>query len=247
MIKKLHQAICKKAKANKKQLAILIDPDKINEVDLRKLVELANVANVDYLFVGGSLMTSTWLDKLLIFIKNQSNIPTILFPGSMNQISKYADGILYLSLISGRNPQYLIGEHVVSAPMIKQSGLEVLPTGYILIDGGKATTVSYMSHTNPIPNNKPEIAQCTAMAGEMLGLKLIYLDAGSGAEISVSTEMIASVKASIEIPLIVGGGIRTPEKAHEMYRAGADLLVVGNVLEKDPMLLQEFALASQMR
>jgi putative glycerol-1-phosphate prenyltransferase len=162
----------------------------------------------------------------------------ILFPGSPSQVTRYADALLYLSLVSGRNADLLIGQHVLSAPLIKQSGLEVLPTGYMVIDGGAPTTVSYISNASPIPANKKEIAQCTAMAAEMLGMKLIYLDAGSGARTPVTEEMVASVSAQIEVPLIVGGGITSAEKAAAICQAGADVVVVGNAIEKDRSLIQ---------
>jgi putative glycerol-1-phosphate prenyltransferase len=144
-----------------------------------------------------------------------------------------------LSLISGRNPEYLIGQHVTAAPILKKSKLEILPTGYMLIDCGKQTTVSYISNTTPIPYDKPSVAVCTAMAGEMLGLKLLYVDGGSGAQMPVSAQMIAAIRKSVDIPIIVGGGISSPKKAAEALTAGADLIVIGNVIEKDPNLLIE--------
>jgi putative glycerol-1-phosphate prenyltransferase len=150
-----------------------------------------------------------------------------------------ADAILFLSLISGRNPDFLIGQHVISAPILKKSSLEILPTGYILVDSGKQTTVSYMSNTTPIPHDKPEIAACTAMAGEMLGLKLMYLDAGSGAQRAISPKMISIVRKSVDVPLIVGGGIRSANEAYEAMLAGADTIVIGNGIEKNPALLAE--------
>jgi putative glycerol-1-phosphate prenyltransferase len=170
-------------------------------------------------------------------------IPVILFPGSSTQVSKYADALLYLSLISGRNPELLIGQHVVSAPVIKQSGLEIMSTGYMVIDGGAPTTVSYISNATPIPADKNEIAMCTAMAGEMLGMKLIYMDAGSGAKRPITESMIEKVASCIEIPLIIGGGITNPEKAYLNCKAGADIIVVGNAIEKDESLIMEMAAA----
>jgi phosphoglycerol geranylgeranyltransferase len=167
----------------------------------------------------------------------------VLFPGSPAQISKYADALLYLSLVSGRNAELLIGQHVVSAPFVKKSGLEIMPTGYMVIDGGAPTTVSYISNATPIPSDKNEIALCTAMASEMLGMKLIYMDAGSGAKRAITESMIAMVSANIEIPLIVGGGITDPEKAYRNCKAGADVIVIGNAIEKDPALIKEMATA----
>jgi putative glycerol-1-phosphate prenyltransferase len=167
----------------------------------------------------------------------------ILFPGSPTQLSKHADALLYLSLISGRNPELLIGQHVVSAPTVRQSGLEILSTGYMVVDGGAPTTVSYISNASPIPQDKNEIAMCTAMAGEMLGMKLIYMDAGSGAKRPVTESMIESVSQKIEMPLIIGGGIIEPEKAYRNCKAGADVIVVGNAIEKDSSLIKEMSAA----
>lgn len=163
----------------------------------------------------------------------------ILFPGNSFQLSYNADALLLLSLISGRNPELLIGKHVMVAPYLKISPLEIIPTGYILIDGGKVSSVQYISNTAPIPADKNDIAACTALAGEMLGLKLIYLDAGSGANNPISSEMISTVSAQIQVPLIVGGGIKTPAKIIENFRAGADLVVIGNAVEKNPNFIGE--------
>jgi putative glycerol-1-phosphate prenyltransferase len=198
---------------------------------------------VDYLLVGGSLVISNHLDEVVVRIKRESNIPVILFPGTPSQVSRHADALLYLSLISGRNPELLIGQHVISAPFVKQSGLEIISTGYMVIDGGAPTTVSYISNATPIPSDKNEIAMCTAMAGEMLGMKLIYMDAGSGARRAIAENMIEKVAAVIEVPLVVGGGITDPEKAYRNCKAGADLIVVGNAIEKDPSLIREMSAA----
>jgi len=224
----------------KKQLAVLIDPDKLSPDELAETGGIAQKAGVDFLFVGGSLMTSDTLFHCIRTLKENSDIPVILFPGNSYQISRNADAMLFLSLISGRNPDMLIGMHVLSAPYIKLSGLETIPTGYMLIDSGKPTSVSYMSNSFPIPNDKKDIAACTAMAGEMLGLRTIFMDAGSGALQTVPEEMISFVKGSIEVPLIIGGGIRTAEKAHSVIEAGADIIVVGNRFEEDPKLIYDF-------
>jgi len=192
---------------------------------------------------GGSLLTEKSLQHCVEIIKKSTDIPVVLFPGSTDQIDPHADGILFLSLISGRNPDNLIGKHVVSAPILKKTSLEIIPTGYMLIDGGSHTTVSYMSNTQPIPYNKSDIAVCTAMAGEMLGLKLIYLDTGSGALKHISTNMIKEVKKNITIPLVIGGGIRTPENAYNLCTAGADMLVIGTVAEQSPELINEIVSA----
>jgi len=237
----IYNSLTEKKKQGKKSLAVLIDPDKVNASLLNELVELCIHANVDYLLVGGSLVISNHLDECVQHIKQNCDIPVILFPGSPTQVSKYADALLYLSLISGRNPELLIGQHVVSAPYIKQSGLEIMPTGYIVIDGGAPTTVSYISNAIPVPADKNEIAMCTAMAGEMLGIKLIYMDAGSGAKRPITESMIKIVAENIEVPLIIGGGISDPEKAYLNCKAGADLIVVGNAIEKDITLIKEMS------
>lgn len=222
-----------------KGLAILIDPDKVNEASLNELIINAIRAKVDLFLVGGSLISSDNMDMVLSKLKDVENIPNVLFPGNSLHVNNKSDGILLLSLLSGRNPDFLIGQHVLAAPALKRSSLEILPTAYLLVDGGKQTTASYISNTTPIPNDKADIAVATAMAGEMLGLKLTYLDAGSGAQNPVSIEMIEAVKANIETPLIVGGGINTIEKAKSAYQAGADMIVVGNATEKDPNFIME--------
>jgi putative glycerol-1-phosphate prenyltransferase len=226
-----------------KSFAVLIDPDKIQLDQIGPLALELGRAAVDYLMVGGSLMVTSHLDAVVETLKKESGLPVILFPGSPSQLTPKANALLYLSLISGRNPELLIGQHVQSVAAVKQSGLELLPTGYMLIDGGAPTTVSYISNTWPIPYDKSDIALCTALAGEMLGLKLIYMDAGSGAKQAISTNMITTVAKAVNIPLIIGGGILTPEEAAERAKAGADLIVVGNAIEKDPALIREIAQA----
>lgn len=229
---------------NKSALAVLIDPDKSELSQLKALVTNADKIGVGLFLVGGSLLISGLLEKTILEINKLSNIPTVIFPGSINQISSHADAILFLSLISGRNPEYLIGAHVASAPMIRKSGIEVLSTGYMLIDGGKPTTVSYMSNTNPIPHDKADIAACTALAGEMLGLKNIFMDCGSGAAKHVSEKMVHEVRKTVNLPIIVGGGIRNAEEVHSLASAGANLIVVGNAFEENPSLLFEMAEAA---
>jgi putative glycerol-1-phosphate prenyltransferase len=189
------------------------------------------------------LVISNQLDEVVQQIKRNCDIPVILFPGSPSQVSRFADALLYLSVISGRNPELLIGQHVISAPFVKQSGLEIISTGYMVIDGGAPTTVSYISNTAPIPADKNEIAMCTAMAGEMLGMKLIYMDAGSGARRPITESMIEKVSQVIETPLVIGGGITNPEKAYLNCKAGADVIVIGNAIEKDASLIKEMAAA----
>lgn len=229
--------------AGVKKFAVLIDPDKLRLNHMDEIIRLAMDAGVDYFFLGGSLIVNDMLDSCLMQIKKACDIPLILFPGNSYQISYKADAILYLSLISGRNAELLIGKHVITAPFLRLSPLEVISTGYMLIDGGVPTTVSYMSNTQPIPSNKEDIAMCTAMAGELLGLKMNYLDAGSGAMVPVSTSMIEHVASSTQTPLIVGGGIKSAEKAAANMVAGADILVVGNAIEKDPSLIKEISVA----
>ena len=241
--KNIYQSLTDRKLQQKKSFAVLIDPDKVNDSNMSELIDLSIAAKVDYFFVGGSLVISDYLDQCITAIKQKTSIPVVLFPGSPSQISKKADALLYLSLISGRNPELLIGQHVISAPLVKQSGLEIMPTGYMVIDGGAPTTVSYISNANPLPSNKNEIAVCTAMAGEMLGMKLIYMDAGSGAIRPINESMIQKVSSSIQVPLIVGGGITTPEKAYLNCKAGADVIVVGNAIEKDAGLIKEIAAA----
>jgi phosphoglycerol geranylgeranyltransferase len=172
-------------------------------------------------------------------LRRQKDIPVVIFPGSNLHIHSEADGILLLSLISGRNPELLIGQHVIAAPILKNSGLEILPTGYMLIESGKPTTVSYISNTQPIPADKEDIAVCTAMAGEMLGLRLLYLDGGSGAINPVPPKMISAVRRNTSLPVIVGGGITSGTKAEQAWLAGADYVVIGNGLEKEPELLDQ--------
>ena len=224
----------------KKQLAVLIDPDHVDFEKLPFLISSWHKAAVDYVFVGGSLLTTDKFHQTVRHIKKGTDIPVIIFPGSTTQITSEADAFLMLSLLSGRNADLLIGKHVEAVPALLDSNLEIISTAYLLIDGGKATTASYISNSSPIPADKPEIAACTAVAGEMLGFKTIYLDAGSGAATPVSAEMISLVKSKTGLPIIVGGGINTPQKAAAAYKAGADIIVIGNVLEKNPEMLDEF-------
>src|SRR6185312_1467659 len=242
-LKEIYSSVCERKNNGKKSFAVLIDPDKVNDEKMLQLIQLAVIAKVDYFLVGGSLVISNYLDQCVQLIKQNCSIPVLLFPGSSTQVSKYGDALLYLSLISGRNPELLIGQHVVSAPAIKQSGLEIISTGYMVIDGGAPTTVSYISNATPLPADKNEIAMCTAMAGEMLGMKIIYMDAGSGAKTPITESMISQVSHSIEVPLIIGGGITYPEKAYLNCKAGADIIVVGNAIEKDESLIMEMASA----
>lgn len=220
-------------------LAILIDPDKTSGREIQHLTSQTNQDKVDFFFVGGSHITKGNIDETISSLKTHSNIPVILFPGSVLQIAENADAMLFLSLISGRNPEYLIGQHVIAAPYIEKISLETIPSGYMLVDSGKSTTASYMSNTIPLPIDKPEIAASTALAGELIGLELIFIDAGSGAQNSIPAEMIKAIKDKINIPLIVGGGIRSAETAREKIDAGADLIVIGNAIENNPSFIHD--------
>ena len=224
-------------------LAVLIDPDKSDDSRLDSLVFHPDFNQIDFLFIGGSLVTDGSMKTCIAGLKKRTDRPLVIFPGSPNQIDENADAILLLSLISGRNPDLLIGRHVESAYKLKRSGLELLSTGYILVDGGRTTTVSYISGTTPIPNDKPGIAAATALAGTQLGQQLIYLDCGSGASNHASPELIAAVKNEIDVPVIVGGGIKTQEDAEVVFSAGADVVVVGNKLEENPDFLTELVKA----
>ena len=227
--------------SGRKSLAVLVDPDKVSRQQLKQLGAHASAGCVDYFLWGGSLVNEPQSAFYLKLLKGFTEVPVLLFPGSVYQLDAQADALLLLSLISGRNPELLIGHHVTVASRIKQMGIDTIPTGYLLIDGGKPTSVSYMSGTAPIPADKPAIAAATALAGEQLGLQMIYLDAGSGAQNAVSPQTIAAVRSEIDLPLIVGGGIRTPERADRALAAGADLIVIGNGLERDSGWLPEVA------
>jgi putative glycerol-1-phosphate prenyltransferase len=235
----VYESIIEKRLKRQKALAVLIDPDKTDAEQCRKLVNMANECVVDYFFVGGSLITTNNMGLVIKTIKDHCDIPVLIFPGSTLHVDSNADALLFLSLISGRNPELLIGQHVISAPIIKRSNLEVISTGYILIDCGHSTSVSYISNTIPIPHDKPSIAACTAMAGEMLGMKSIFLDSGSGAQRPIDRKTIAYVRKAVDCPLIVGGGIDSAGKAIDALSAGADVVVIGNAIEKHSSLLIE--------
>lgn len=229
-----------KINSQEKKIAVLIDPENYNESTLTKVIQLANKNSVDFIMVGGSILSRS-IDATVQQIKKQTSIPVLLFPGNLLQISTHADGLLLLSLISGRNPDLLIGNHVLASKMLKNSKMEIIPTGYILVNGGNISSVEYMSNTKPIPANKTEIVVSTAIAGELLGHKAIYLEAGSGATNTINKNVVKHVKNNIDIPLIVGGGLKTPENIENMLNAGADMIVVGNILEEDPCRLDKFA------
>lgn len=214
-------------------IAVLIDPEKSdNGPFLLELLKKAAFAGIDYIFIGGSTVTRAQFSITVDFIKEHSSIPLIIFPGSANQISPKADGLLYLSLLSGRNPDYLIGHHIESAAELIQMDLEIIPTAYLLIDGGTQSSVAYVSQTTPIPRDKISIVKNTAIAGKLQGKKVLYLDAGSGAKYSVPVEIISSIK-ELELPIIIGGGIKTIEQIQNCHSAGASIVVIGNKLEED--------------
>ncbi len=222
---------------------VLVDPDSLSQANAAKLAESARGAGVDAVLVGGSLLMTDALDEAVRLFRDVSQLPTILFPGGANQLSRYADAILFLSLLSGRNPDFLIGEQVRAAPIIRQYGLEPIPTAYLLIEGGAYTSVQFMSGTFPIPRTKPDIAVAHALAASYLGMRLLYLEGGSGANWAVPDEMIAAVREYVDLPIIVGGGISTPKEAAAKVRAGAGFVVTGNVLhgECDGELMRSFA------
>jgi putative glycerol-1-phosphate prenyltransferase len=241
----VYQTILSKKKAGKKQFAVLVDPDKAGASHLEQIAAECESSETDFLFVGGTLLTNNNMSECIRILKNSCAIPVVIFPGNTMQIDEQADAILFLSLISGRNPDLLIGKQVISAPIIREKNIEAISTGYMLIESGTPTAALYMSGTAPIPHDKYDIASCTAMAGEMLGMRMIFMDGGSGAQNPVSEKMIEEVRKNISVPLIVGGGIRTPEKAMRNCKAGADLIVVGNSIEKDFSLVKEIAAAVQ--
>lgn len=235
-----YQNSIQKKSVNQKQLALLVDPDKYSQESLALFVELAKETLPDCIMVGGSLVAGS-VEQVVQYIKSHTNIPVVLFPGNTHQLCNEADALLLLSLLSGRNADFLIGQHVVAAKAIRDSGIESISTGYILIDGGCSTSVEYMSNTKPIPHNKVEIIVATAIAGELIGNRMVYLEAGSGAINPVSKEAIQAVRQAISLPIIVGGGIRTVEQAKDAYLAGADMIVVGNALEKDRFFMRDLA------
>lgn len=224
---------------NKKLLAVLLDPDKISIDEVAEKIKKINQSKVDIILVGGSLLFSNQLDALLLEIKKHTALPVVLFPGNAMQVSPHADGILFLSLLSGRNPEFLIGNHVIAAPILKQTALEIMATSYLLIESGRETTASYISNTKPIPRDKPEIAMATALAGEMMGHQLVYLDGGSGAQKCIPTEVIKQVATHVKNPIIVGGGIRTSEDLKAVYKAGATMAVIGTAFEENSQLLNK--------
>jgi putative glycerol-1-phosphate prenyltransferase len=221
-----------------KSIALLLDPDKVNGQSLKKILKTALGCKTDFIMTGGSLTFSS-IDKLIDSIRDNCSIPVVLFPGNLLQLSHKADLILLLSLISGRNPELLIGNHVIAAPYLKDVREKLVSVGYILVSCGSKTSVEYISQTDAIPSDKPEIVVATAIAGEMLGLSMIYLEAGSGATNHIPVEVIRAVRENISVPLAVGGGIRNKKEVEEIFKAGANLIILGNGCEKNPDLLVE--------
>ncbi|MBN2213815.1 MAG: geranylgeranylglyceryl/heptaprenylglyceryl phosphate synthase [Bacteroidales bacterium] len=233
MTKNIYQSILN---SKVKKFVLLIDPDKHDEASLSHLLENINRSATDFIFIGGSLVSDR-LDYAVNLIKKYTGIPVILFPGNLLQLTDKVDAVLLLSLISGRNPDYLIGNHVLAAPFLKKSNLEIIPTGYILVSDENTSSVEYISNTKPIPSDKTDIVVATAIAGEMLGNLMIYLEAGSGAKKSIPCDLVSAVRKNIFVPLVVGGGIRTADDVRNIYMAGADIVVVGNAFENDPGML----------
>ena len=229
----IYNNILKSKANNEKLLAILIDPDKIDLNSTEVLIQKIIQSPATHIFIGGSLVENNILDKLILKIKQKCALPIVLFPGNPSQISNRADAILFLSLISGRNPDFLIEHQVKAAPILKQTQLEIISTGYILIESGTETAVKRVSKTKPIDRNNSDLALATAQAGEMLGNKLIYLEAGSGAKQAVPLEMIKKISQNIGIPVIVGGGIIDLQGIQKAYDSGADLVVIGTAFEND--------------
>ncbi len=228
-VRQQFEALCTDSR---KGWAVLIDPDHLKSDDVERFMGRIALLDPNFIFIGGSLITAAGFEETAAAVKRHCSCPLVLFPGSPTQLTPHVDALLLLSLLSGRNPELLIGHHVVAAPRIRELGLEPIATGYLLIDGGKPTTASYISGTSPIPRDKPEIAAATAMAAEQLGFHCIYLDSGSGADLPVPSTTIEAVRSAVQLPLIVGGGIRTLEQREAAHTAGADLVVMGTVFEK---------------
>lgn len=239
----LNQTIKRKGSA----YVVLIDPDRKNMSSLDQNVRVGNKSNVDVFFVGGSLMMDSESHKRVSNIKETSEIPLILFPGGTGQLSQHYDAMLFMSVISGRNSHYLIGEQVIAAPVVKDLGIETISTGYILVDGGACSTVEFMSDTRPIPTNRTDIIIAHALAGQYLGMEVIYLESGSGARLPLTKDVVTAVRESIDIPIIVGGGIKSPETASELVRAGASIIVTGTITEQNSSLMSEIADAVHWR
>lgn len=235
---KIYNTILESRNSSRNLLAVLIDPDKQDNHSLLNLISRIEKTNIDFIFVGGSFLRNK-IDSCIHIIKDNSTKPIVLFPGHSSHISEKADAILLLSLVSGRNPEFLIGNHIIAAPLLHQTNIEIISTAYILIDGGIVSSVQYVSGTTPIPADKPDIVVATALAAEMIGHKLIYLEAGSGALNPIPDTIIKKVHSNIDCPIIVGGGIRNINILKQKYIAGANLIVIGNAIETNNLFLQE--------
>lgn len=237
--KEIYKNIIRSISKKEKLLAVLIDPDKIQGNDVPNFIQKVNTSIATHIFVGGSEVEAYITEDLVIEIKKHTTLPIVLFPGDMTQLTNEADALLFLSLISGRNPEYLIGKHIEAIPKLSTMKLEVIPTGYILIENGKITSVQKVTQTQPLKRDEIQTIINTAKAGELLGMKLIYLEAGSGALCPVNTEIIQAVKQSLEIPLIVGGGIKSKIQMQNAYDAGADVVVIGTAFEENEAFFEE--------
>lgn len=240
----IYPQIIQARREKRKLLALLLDPDKCTEAQIEKLGTILKDFPPQLLLVGGSLISAP-IAPLVEQLKKKFGQEVLLYPGSPTHLCPNVDAVLFLSMLSGRNPELLIGHHVVAAPYIRRHGIEPIATGYLLIDGGVSTSVEYISQTRPMPADKTDIICATAMAGEMLGMQLLYLDAGSGALNPIAPETLKAVRSCTSLPLMAGGGITTPELLQKAFAAGADVVVVGNVLEKDPLLLRELLTTTQ--
>ncbi len=238
-MKRVYKNILASISNKEKLLAVLIDPDKMPVDHVAHFIDKVNQSVATHIFVGGSTVAEDVTESLIIAIKTYTKLPVLIFPGDVNQISKHADALLFLSLISGRNPEYLIGKHVTSIPQLRATNLEVISTGYILIENGRQTAVERVTKTKPIPRTDLQVIIDTAKAGELLGMKWMYLEAGSGALHPITPQIIRAVKQELSIPLIVGGGIRSKAQLDEAYHAGADLVVIGTAFENDITFFDE--------
>lgn len=238
----IYQNILSAKKEGKKQLAVLIDPEKVILKNLPLFFKKVHQSIITHVFVGGSTDKNNQTEIVVKTIKNETQLPVILFPGNISQITNKADGILFLSLLSGRNPEYLIEQQIKAVPYLQKTNLEIIPTGYILVDGGKHTATQKVSNTEPISQKDENLILKTSLAGEYLGKKLIYLEAGSGAKVPTSLNIIKTVKSNLTVPLIVGGGIRNKKQIEDAFNGGADLVVIGTAFEKDPSFFNELKL-----
>lgn len=238
-MRNIYHHILEAKSKNKKLLAILLDPDKLQVSDIKLICLKIINSPATHVLVGGSIVKNNQTERIVIELKKHLNLPVILFPGNVNQVTNYADGILLLSLLSGRNPEYLIEQHIKAAPLLYKSTLEIIPTAYILIDGGTETAVQRVSRTTPINQEDHKLTCHTALAGQYIGKKLIYLEAGSGAKNFVNTKTISTVAKKVTIPLIIGGGIRDIESIEKIYNAGADMIVIGTAFENDETFFEK--------